>query len=438
MLHDKLKLPRYCQICGKEFDDTKKVSITLGICSDCQMSIYGTPSYLQASLNKSPINMLADATSYQNSLLQTLHPDAIQVTPNIFNIEPATLRIDPGTTIGIFDEVGKFQQNILNAAELGSLTINPVVHAVTEASLGISNTLSSVIQTDDYLERMMTPSYNGWLNPTNITEGSVLSNDVTSRITGILGTSIAADNAFLAYDPIKLYDVAGIHVNIAELSINSLNDMTGEYKSLWTDSLNNIDSIVGASSLVVERPPFEIYQAGTLAEVIAPLEEPYVEEVPVKAPGTVLAPTDIRDKILSLGKPFLTMYDGAVEAINIPLTDSQRHACVSLRELVTHTLHKLAPDEDVLGYANGLADAHEYLHEGRPTRNGRVRYISRKIDTRGFSKFLDADAKSTLAFIDLLQEGTHSLETPYSEKQVKALLSRAEGLLSFLIDISNT
>ena len=439
MLHDKFELPRYCQMCGKELYDTNDVSVAFGLCPNCRMSLYGTPSYLQASLNKSPINMLADATCYQSSWLQMHNPDIAQDMPITYKTEPTTVGIDSSIAAGtIFNQVGALQQGMLNAATLGPGTFNTAAYTVTEASLGISNMLSSVIQTDGYLEHLTDPSYKGWLNPTNITDGSVLSYDATSRMTGILGTSIAADSALLAYNPTKLYEVAGIHGNIAELSINSLNDMAGEYKSLWTDSLNNIDSIIGSSSLITERPPFEIYQAGTLAEVIAPLEEPYVEEVLVKTPEIIRAPTDIRDKILSLGKPFLTMYDGAVEAINIPLKDSQRHACVSLRELVTHTLHELAPDEDVLKYVDNLGDAQEYLHEGRPTRESRLRYISRKIDVGGFSKFVDADTKSALAFIRLLQEGTHSLETPYTEEQVNALLSRAEGLISFLIDISNT
>ena len=53
-----------------------------------------------------------------------------------------------------------------------------------------------------------------------------------------------------------------------------------------------------------------------------------------------------------------------------------------------------------------------------------------------FSEFVDADVKTALAFINLLQQGTHSLEAPYNDNQVAALVSRAEGLLLYLIDIS--
>jgi len=180
-----------------------------------------------------------------------------------------------------------------------------------------------------------------------------------------------------------------------------------------------------------------MYQAGTLAEYIAPLKVSELEEEPVKPREIIRAPADIRGKILSLGKPFLGMYEGAVGAMNAPSADSQRHMCVSLRELVTHTIHKLAPDKKAVKYLKTLGDVEEYLDEGRPTRRGRILYICREIEMGNFSKFVNADAKSTLAFIDLLQEGTHSLEMPYSAPQLTALLSRAEGLLSFLIDVSN-
>ena len=283
---------------------------------------------------------------------------------------------------------------------------------------------------------LATPSYAGWLNPDNVIDSAVLSDSVTSRMASVLGTPIAADNAFLSFDSSKLYEITGVHSNLAELSIDSLNVLGKEYRSLCADSYSDYNSILGSSSLVVEHPPFEVYQAGTLARYIAPLEVSEAEVELIKPREIIRAPADIRDKILSLGEPFLGMYDGAVDAMNAISADSQRHMCVSLRELITHTMHELAPDNEAKEYLEALGDAEQYLHEGSPTRRGRIVYICREIESGNFSKFVDADAKATLAFMDLLQKGTHSREAHYTEPQLTALLSRAEGLVTFLIDIS--
>ena len=141
-------------------------------------------------------------------------------------------------------------------------------------------------------------------------------------------------------------------------------------------------------------------------------------------------------QLLSGGSTFTEWSKSSAGGENL-LSGGTVKPCVSLRELVTHTIHKLAPDKKAVKYLKTLGDVEEYLDEGRPTRRGRILYICREIEMGNFSKFVNADAKSTLAFIDLLQEGTHSLEMPYSAPQLTALLSRAEGLLSFLIDVSN-
>jgi len=402
------------------------------------MFLYGTSSYIQVALNKAPLNILVDETEYQNTLLQLRVPTVAADQSIALDIQQPMLSVQPETKLSaVFNGVGELQQTILDSVALETATINPIACSITEASLQISGSLSSVINTDSYLEQLVAPSYAGWLNPDNVINSDVLSDSVASRMTSVLGTSIAADNAFLSFDPSKIYEIPGVHRDIAELSIDSLNGLAKEYKSLCADSYSDNNSIIGSSSLVVEHPPFEVYQAGTLAQYIAPVEVSEAEVELIKPREIIRAPTDIRDKILSLGESFLGMYDGAVDAMNATSADSQRHMCVSLRELITHTIHELAPVNEAKEYLETRGDAEQYFHEGRPTRKGRILYICREIERGNFSKFVNADVKSTLAFMDLLQEGTHSREMHYTEPQLTTLLSRAEGLVSFLIDISS-
>ena len=67
-----------------------------------------------------------------------------------------------------------------------------------------------------------------------------------------------------------------------------------------------------------------------------------------------------------------------------------------------------------------------------------IKNTSRNIEIGSFSGFVKSDVESTLKFVDLLQEGTHSLSSPFVEIQLGALVSRAESLISFLIDTSRS
>jgi len=237
MLNGEFRIRTYCQMCGKELPGVSyagEVSIGPTLCSDCQkMSVYGTSSYIQVAFNKDPLNVLVDETKYQNSWLQ-LHVPKVEADQSIsLHIEQPMLSIQPETNLGnVFNSVGALQQNIIDSATLETARINPIACTMAEASLQISDTLSAVVNTDSYLEQLAAPSYAGWLNPDNVINSAVLSDSVTSRMASVLGTSIAADNAFLSFDPSKLYEVSGVHRNFAELSITSLNSLAGEYKSL--------------------------------------------------------------------------------------------------------------------------------------------------------------------------------------------------------------
>jgi hypothetical protein len=129
---------------------------------------------------------------------------------------------------------------------------------------------------------------------------------------------------------------------------------------------------------------------------------------------------------------FSQLLRGAKYAMNANHPDRIRHFAASLRELITHVLHKIAPDEAVKSWSNEP----QHLHDGKPTRRARILFICREIQTPKMSKFLEEDVKSTLSFIDLFQEGTHAVQPSFNDKQIKAMLLRAEGLLRYLIELA--
>lgn len=124
------------------------------------------------------------------------------------------------------------------------------------------------------------------------------------------------------------------------------------------------------------------------------------------------------------------MWTGAREALRSSNPDRCRHAAVSTRELVTHLLHLLAPDE---GVRQWTSDPDHYDEKRRPTRWARCLYICRGVATEDYASFVRAIVAGTLAKLNLLQKGTHQIEASLEERQIEALwLSVGADLLLFI------
>lgn len=157
-----------------------------------------------------------------------------------------------------------------------------------------------------------------------------------------------------------------------------------------------------------------------------PVEEHIVEEIHGETHEKLLAQLEKMDPGLK------SMFQGAVYALNSSNPDKVRHFSTSLRELFTHVLHKLSPDDEIHRWSKSKED----FDNGKPTRRARLLYICREINQDSFEAFLNADVKALLEFINLFQSGTHSIQPGYKDKQLKAMLMRMESTLRFLIEVS--
>jgi Predicted pPIWI-associating nuclease len=105
------------------------------------------------------------------------------------------------------------------------------------------------------------------------------------------------------------------------------------------------------------------------------------------------------------------------------LTDS-----ISLRELFTHVLHKLAPDSEIRSWTSSP----EYFDRGNPTRKARLLFICRDINYDPFSAFVEKDITSVLSFWEVLNRA-HEIVIPFSQRQLTAFKIRMEGALRLLL-----
>lgn len=123
---------------------------------------------------------------------------------------------------------------------------------------------------------------------------------------------------------------------------------------------------------------------------------------------------------------------GAELALSDRQDDWSRHFSVSSRELVTHLLWKLAPDDDVRAWTS----EERYYHNGHPTRQARTDFVLREMDAGTAREFVESTLSAMLKAHKLLSKGTHSLESRDIETLGPTLLAQLRLSIRLLIRAS--
>jgi hypothetical protein len=140
---------------------------------------------------------------------------------------------------------------------------------------------------------------------------------------------------------------------------------------------------------------------------------------------------DLRPSLEEIDEALLVPYNGAIQAVETGGADFGRHFSVSARELLTHTLHKLAPDDTLKKWSEATPDDY---HNGRPTRRLRVRYILRQFRSGAYARFVEDDIRRTVDLLEVLNSGTHRLDPSTDEPTLRMFLRRVEGVLGILLE----
>lgn len=262
--------------------------------------------------------------------------------------------------------------------------------------------------------------------------------EVTAELALKSHYTAVAEAAFLAQQRLLHvpWETLGSATSMAPLEFFGIKErfttLTDMYQFLVLSYEDREHLIASFPPIVSGGPPIEILMS---AKVVDILSRPVVEERYEEQNQDV--ETDIEDEIESdtnglleaLNPDLRSVWLGAKEALRSENPERGRHIAVSLRELITHVLHTLAPDSDIRSWTNDSS----YFDKGRPTRKSRVYYICRGINHGPFSSFVDADVRANIEFIDLFQRGTHNLNISFSDAQLRSLVIRTESLLRFLM-----
>lgn len=223
-------------------------------------------------------------------------------------------------------------------------------------------------------------------------------------------------------------------INPTELSgiIKGFTNLMEAYQPLMQSFEDHDHFITSFPPITSAGPPLEILTSARVLDLLSRSlqEEDYPEvdhQVEVNFEDEIEA--DIDTLLAKLNPHLRSIWSGAREALRSENPERGRHVLVSLRELVTHVLHALAPNDQVQTWTNDPS----HFHDRRPTREARVLFICRGVNHGPFSKFVSADVRASIEFIDLFQRGTHELAISFSDAQLRAIFTRTESLLRFLL-----
>ncbi len=206
------------------------------------------------------------------------------------------------------------------------------------------------------------------------------------------------------------------------------------YSALLKSYSPDKGSIITTNPELIKLPSVEYFTSSNLVEAISTEEKISAEEEIVKTDIQYENEYSLLQWLPKIDEGLLKMWKGAIEALSSKNADRIRHFITSIRELYTHVFHILAPDNEVTNWSKNATD----FHNGKPTRKARLSFICRNISDEPFKKFIDKNIEATLAFIDLFQRGTHSIDPTFSENHLITIKCKAETTLRFLLEIHFT
>ncbi|MDE0199735.1 MAG: hypothetical protein OXK78_16135 [Caldilineaceae bacterium] len=222
----------------------------------------------------------------------------------------------------------------------------------------------------------------------------------------------------------------------------SLFDTTASYRALM-ESIPDLSRLVQMPSFVLPGATHNLYTAGHALRSLELADEGLDEELDEDedldeelafVSAEYVDNLDIVELLESVHPKLVTLYLGAKEALYDNNPDRKRHALVSLRELWNNVVRVVAPKEPVLEWIAEHGENGDLDCNSRPTRRGKIKYLSRNINSPLMVDFVDQSATMSTR-LHKLYGRVHELEPGLTDDQLYPILWRTESELSYLIRI---
>ncbi|QDU18470.1 pPIWI-associating nuclease domain-containing protein [Urbifossiella limnaea] len=243
--------------------------------------------------------------------------------------------------------------------------------------------------------------------------------------------SALADGAFSRVKEGSL----GSRLGLAEHDRAGLTESQGElqagFRSYFDEVAASDLGVLELPAQLTELPAAELVNQAALVVSTSETEEDAEAVLVERAVADELAAetTDLLTGLVAeLDPELVQLLKGAREAFASRHTDYIRHFVTSYRELFTHLLHALAPDDELKKWTKDP----KHYDRNKPTRRARVQFLTRDLKD-SFGGFLNADVDAVLEFIGVFQKGTHGVNPQFSDEQLRDMKNRTEGLFRFML-----
>jgi len=148
-----------------------------------------------------------------------------------------------------------------------------------------------------------------------------------------------------------------------------------------------------------------------------------------------LQTTGIADDLDALDGDLSSRWRGALFALNPRNPDAARHFCTSAREMLSDILTLVAPTDQVLQDDPNC----ERTEEGKITRRSRIRFCLRRsgLLVEQLEDFIERDIDNVLTLFGEFNSGTHGAAGQFSMAQLRALKTRVEDAVTFVLRIAS-
>ena len=312
---------------------------------------------------------------------------------------------------------------------------NQLIKSITQANSNITKIYDSLRSPTELLTKRIQEQQLQWANGVRpllsaSEHMAEIGRAFENQFTEITKLSTLSQQVFERLQWKDLGSLLKIKMSFQDQLKSSFVKMSNSYESLWKALKINPISVVDFSPIMIQQPSPDFYFATRLSYLITEQHPSMIEDEEIILETNHQKTNSSLCELLPQLDPILLIsYQGAITSLDSNNPDKQRHVANSLRELFTHILHALSPDDKFKEWNNDPNN----LKDGRPTRKGRLLYIYRNINYPPFSQFIKRDVEAALTFLDLLQKGTHEIKGPFSELQSRAILNRMESLLYFII-----
>jgi hypothetical protein len=338
-------------------------------------------------------------------------------------------------------EVSRILDAQIRSFELSRVLQSPVLELANTVNLSIGRLFEAAdtIRVNELLKQVVLPSsiWEEQLQAIEKVAGELRRYDLAlqSHLAEISKFSILSQAAVsrLAWENIG--NALDLQASIRGVLQDRFLDFTRSYSKLFDFWEKQPSFVISLPPVVSKFPAIEFFNGVDVVDsiTIRPYEDIEFQEEKQRAEEQVWEETEDRLEalLIRLNTGLIVPLRGARQSLDSANPDHVRHFAVSLRELFTHVLHALSPDDKIRTWST----APEHYDKGKPTRRARLLYICRILNQEPFSTFLEKDIEAGLEFLKLFQRGTHEVVPKYTDIQLRIMLVRMESLLRFLLEI---